>query len=390
MTMFEDRLQVALHDLAEDTGPAPLARWAARVPSHPAPRARVLALPLVAAAVVVTLLVVAVVVVVRREPPSVVEPVDQPPRVVRVSGTTSAAPGRSVLAFTLGHLGDGSTSPTGYLVAGSEGSGGSGGSEGAVALPEEQLVQPVANYARPQMSADGHYFLVQVVRQPANDHSGRPPEMTLVDLETGRRDRLGGAAGFCPELSPDSRSVAFLAGTGVRVLDVSSRDSRPVSTEVRPDAVTGCAGGIGWSPDRRTLAVGRPAHLGSGDVDSTRVVTLDGRTVRDLRGHLVNGSMSWSPDGAALLLYTPQTGRYTVGRPDGSPPTSVTAPADAVGAVGWAGSRVVWLLGGAGAQRLVTTDVEGGDVRPWTVLDVGERPLVSIQWSRDLAGTAAR
>ena len=48
MTMFEDRLQVALHDLAEDTGPAPLARWAARVPSHPAPRARVLALPLVA------------------------------------------------------------------------------------------------------------------------------------------------------------------------------------------------------------------------------------------------------------------------------------------------------------------------------------------------------
>ena len=174
------------------------------------------------------------------------------------------------------------------------------------------------------------------------------------------------------------------------MLDVASRTSTVVQDEVRPDARAGCAGGIGWSPDGALLAIGRPAHLEPATVDGTRVVTAAGRTVTDLPGHLVNGSMSWAPDGLTLLLYTPRDGRYAIGRLDGSAPAPLDAPRDAVAAVGYAGTKVVWLLGGAGDQRLVTTDTEGGDPGPWVRLDVGDLPVASIQWSRDLSGTAAR
>ncbi len=116
------------------------------------------------------------------------------------------------------------------------------------------------------------------------------------------------------------------------------------------------------------------------------MLDLDGRPVVNLEGHLVNGSMAWSPDGTNLLLYTPQTGVYAIGSLEGSDPVAVPAPADTLSAVGWAGSRIVWLVGGAGDQRLVTTDRAGRGVRPWIRFDVGDLPVSAVQWSRDLGG----
>jgi hypothetical protein len=183
--------------------------------------------------------------------------------------------------------------------------------------------------------------------------------------------------------------VAFLSDAGVRRVDVrTGRVSAVQMSEARPDAAAGCAGGIGWSPVDDLIAFGRPTFQ-AGRPDSTQVVDLDGRTVAELGGHLVNGSMSWSPDGATLLLYTPQTGEYTLARLDGTA-VPVAAPPDTVSALGWAGSRIVWLTGSVGEQRLVTTDRDGHQLRPWTRLAVGDRPVSSVTWSWDLAGTAAR
>jgi hypothetical protein len=375
---FEDRLQVALRDLADDLGTEPRLRWVA--PAKP-DRTRARRALAVAATVVAAVLLTAAVVVLRPDSSGIVEPVRQPPRVVGLSGQESAAPGRSVLAFTLSDASEPSVRQP-YLVP--------VGSQDAVGLPLDlDQVVPTFNYARPQLSAGGGEYLVQDERRSSYLHSGDFPTIVVVDLATGRHNDLGGAKGFCPELSPDSRWVAYLGRTGVRRVEVRTGRHLPVQrNEPRPDAQGGCAGGIGWSPDGRLLAIGRPGHFESRETDSTRVLDLDGRTVVDLDGHLVNGSMSWSPDGATLLLYTPQTGGYAIARLDGSAPVAVRAPADATTAVGWAGSRIVWLLGAAGGQRLVTTDRDGHELRPWLRFDVGDLPVSAIQWSRDLGGTA--
>jgi hypothetical protein len=49
----------------------------------------------------------------------------------------------------------------------------------------------------------------------------------------------------------------------------------------------------------------------------------------------------------------------------------------------------VWLAGTPGDQRLVTTDVDGGDERLWIRFDVGARAIETVSWSTALAGTEA-
>jgi len=374
MNTFEDNLQVALRDLAEDVGTEPQLRWVA-----PAKPDRTRARRALAVAAIVLAVVATSVVVLRQDRPTVVEPVRRPPHVVGLSGEDAPAPGQAVLSFTLGDL-SGSDHLASYVVA--------LGARDAVGLPLEDEL-PSANFARPQLSATGRHYLAQDERFSASWNSELYPTIVLVDLLTGRRNDLGGARGFCPELSPDDRWVAFLSDTGVRRVDVrTGRISAVQMSEARPDAAAGCAGGIGWSPVDDLIAFGRPTFQ-AGRPDSTQVVDLDGRTVAELGGHLVNGSMSWSPDGATLLLYTPQTGEYTLARLDGTA-VPVPAPPDTVSALGWAGSRIVWLTGSVGEQRLVTTDRDGRQLRPWTRLAVGDRPVTSVTWSWDLAGTAAR
>ena len=57
--------------------------------------------------------------------------------------------------------------------------------------------------------------------------------------------------------------------------------------------------------------------------------------------------------------------------------------------IGWTGDRVVWLTGGVGQQRLVTTDRQGPGWREFCGRDwtSGSQRLVeNVSWSRDLSG----
>jgi hypothetical protein len=114
-----------------------------------------------------------------------------------------------------------------------------------------------------------------------------------------------------------------------------------------------------------------------------------GRTVVRLPGRVaVNSGMSWAPDGRSILLYDRAGGRYVVRDVTSGVESDLQRPPDAVRPMGWAGSRVVWLVGPPGDQRLVSTDRSGADPQPWMRLDIGDRPVESVQWSRDLGGTA--
>lgn len=371
MSTFEDGLRTALQDLADDVRPVHLA---GRLMISPAPvrqRRRTTVVALAAATVLAVL--VASVLVLRLDKPRLAEPTRQPPRVVRLSGT-SAAPGPARLAFSIGVSGD--SEQSGYLVP--------TGRDEALTMVTGPHVDPGF---RQQLVLDGRSLLV--ARDPYIDAnvSDQPARVALVDLRTGRRDDLGGLRGNCVEASSDARALVYFEGTSVQVLDVRTRRSTSLMTVPNASLEAGCAGGFGWSPDGDLIAVGRREYLSTRTPDGVVVVDRRGTVVAALPGHLANRSQSWSPDGADLLVYEERTGRFLVAPLDGSAPTVLRRPVDAVSALGWAGRRVVWLTGSAGEQELVTTDRLGRDTRTWSVLDVGGQPVVDVQWSRDLSGT---
>ena len=71
-------------------------------------------------------------------------------------------------------------------------------------------------------------------------------------------------------------------------------------------------------------------------------------------------------------------------------PTVLRAPADAVRPLGWSGSRIVWLTGATGSQRLVLADEESHHVETWMRFDVGAVPVEDVTWSTDLTGRVRR
>ena len=105
---------------------------------------------------------------------------------------------------------------------------------------------------------------------------------------------------------------------------------------------------------------------------------------------MVNGSQSRTPDSRSLLVYDKQGPTFSVRHLDGSAPTVLRVPADAVRPLGWAGSRIVWLTGAPGAQRLVLADEESQHAETWMRFDVGAVPVEGVTWSTDLTGTVRR
>ena len=381
MNTYEDRLQVALRDLADDVGAEPALRWAG--PPAPARRRARVALA-VAAVVVLAMVMTASVVALRQDRSRIVEPVEQPPHVVRLAGTSSAVPGPVVLAVTL--------------------SGGTGGAAdvlhqgaqtvfllGAGTNRAVRLTEPTGeHYFRQQLAADGDHLLLQIDPYIAAQDSTANGRFVVLDLRSGDPAGVGEVRGLCPELAPDASAVAFHQNDAVFLLDPSTGAQTPLVTQGQPtaDNEAGCVGGLGWSPDGQLLAVGRPSHHDLGLPSTTRVFTRSGAQTAALPGHLVNDSMSWSPDSRSVLLYDDRAGTYYVGAVDGSA-TEVPRPTDAFTALGWAGSRIVWLSGTTGHQSLVTTDLAGDDVRTWLRFAVGGRMVTAVQWSTDLSGTAA-
>lgn len=357
MNDTETRLRSALHDLADEVAPAPLLERLQRNHRSAVHRRR-LTLAVVAAATVAAVAAGSLVIQ-RMDQSRFIEPVKRPPKVFRLSGATASAPGQAQVAVLTAQSAVGIA--TAHLA--------SGDAQRAVSLPPSDWVPSVFTQ---QLSADG----TQLVRGYDRVFDLR---MEVVDLTTGSTRRLRDYRGWCPRLAPDNRTLAFFdkETEGLLFIDVVTGRTLPGSGRVI-NLDPPCAG-VGFSPDGRRLAVGGP--------EATLLLDLRGRTLARIPGRFpVNGPMSWSPDGRSLQMYDSAAGRFVVADVDDGGETVPAQPADAVRPVGWAGSRIVWLTGSPGRYRLVSTDGLGNDPRPWMRLDIGDRPVESVMWSRDLSG----
>jgi Tol biopolymer transport system component len=298
--------------------------------------------------------------------PHVIHPVVHPPKVIRLAGAATSAPGRAVMEVTFAPLRE--RGPDTYVLV--------PGHDEATRVPASQHGPKAFSQ---HLSHDGTRLMVQM------DTAGAPT-LEILDLRTGRRDHLTGVVGYCPRLSPDHRTVAVWAPSdepdSLVLVDVATRTVHEVPRAARPQtsSVGGCTS-VGWSPDGTQLAM--PAGEGSRVIDTQRhlVAALPSRS-------LVNGAQSWSPDGRRILLYVRSEGRFVVHTLATGEDTSLGEVRLAMAPLGWVGSRVVWLAGSPGHQRLVTTDVHGSDEQLWTRFDVGGRTVQSVSWSGELAGRA--
>jgi hypothetical protein len=351
-TSYEDRLRTALRDTADEVQPV---EFLPRLAGEPvaAPHRRRLAVAAVAAAVA-ALVAIGSVLLLRADRPSIIEPVERPPKVFRLSGDASLAPGRAQIAV-LTSRGNAYVHPVG------------GGP--AVRLAKTDWLRGAYTQS---LAMDG----TRVIRQ---SYDWR---LEIVDLSSGQTNRLGGFRGFCPQLSPDSRTVLAIHSRTHRLtfLDARSGERLPGGRAPFGDGA-GCPS-IAWSPDGKLIVM---SYQGE-----TLLLDRRGRTVRRMQDRSpVNGHMSWAPDGQSILMYHQPSGRFVVARLDGEPESVLAAPRSGGRPLGWAGTRIVWLVGPPGNQRLVTTDRTGADLQPWTRLEIGDRSVASVQWSRALTGRAA-
>lgn len=369
MSTFEGRLEVALRDLADEVVPVRLLerlrpadeeiRWS---------RGHQVVVGLAAAVVLVV--VAASLAWVRLDGPRIFEPVQQPPKVFRVTGATSTAPGRATMAVSLTD-----TSAEGapaYLVA---------SADGAVRkLPASSRLYPVESQ---RLAAAG-----RILVRKNQDAVG--PAHVLVDLESGRVQPIDDTDALFLTLSSDGRTVAEYTPRDVRLRSLATgsrhvlrRLATPAGSSVigtdHPGS-SGAIGAIGWSPAGDLLAL----HDGA----DTLVVDLRGGLRARLRGaRLVNGSQSWSPDATRILVYDGAGARFSVREADGTGTTLLHAPPEALRPMGWSGSRVVWLSGSPGGQRLLTCDLSAQGCRTWMRFDVGTAGVEGVTWSAALAGT---
>jgi hypothetical protein len=371
--MFEERLQVALQDLADEVHPAQLLDRPLEARPRPQQARRTL---LVTAAAVAALVVgIASAVWLRTDGPHLVEPVQHPPKVFRLSGLASEAPGRATMAVVLT---DTTATPSGgpaYLVPATGGP--------VVALPSSAQ----ASFAVLQrLSSDGRV----VIRQNGGSVGAA---FVLVDLASGRAQALDDDDALDLALSPDGGTAAEYTDDAVVLVDLGSgarhvlwRLANPLVAPLFGTGASGTetvVGSMGWSPDGSLLAVR----------DGPDILVLDrhGELRTRLRGAaMVNGSQSWSPDGRGLLVYDGHGPTFSVRHLDGTAPTILRAPRAAVRPLGWAGSRIVWLTGAAGAQRLVLADVSATHTETWMRFDVGAVSVESVTWSSALTGTVRR
>lgn len=362
MSDIEDRLRATLGELADEARPAPLLQRLEQRPAAHYPRRHVVVIA--AAAAVAVLIAVATVVLRPHSEDGIIEPTVRPPKILRLSGEASARPGRGAFALVLRDPAaeDFVHEKPAYLLP--------LGRDRAVLLDESD-VEPTSTE---HLSVDGSR-IIRWKLDTATDASG----LEIVNLVSGDIDDVHGEQGVCPALSPDNTMVAAYRPSEVVLIKVRSGTHRvvghPSTTEIE-DCVAPA-----WAPDSNRVVIR----------DGAGSTLLDRRGLRQARlpgVHPVNGSMSWSPDGRSLLLYESSRGRYVSRQIGERSETRLEQPPDAVQPVGWAGSRIVWLAGTFGDQRLVTTDASGRDPRLWMRLDTGTLPIETVSWSTPLRGAA--
>lgn len=364
-TPVEDLLRATLHDLADQAHPAP---FLIRLDAGSARTARRRRRALVAVATSIALIVAAGFVLrLRTDPATIIEPVVRPPKVLSVSDVESGSPGRADFSLQLAAGPGGDDRPwSTYVVP--------PGQSTAVRLP---FTARVPSAWSEMLSADGTRYVWQ------ND-TWLDPRLEIIDLRNGRSDEVGGFLGYCPELSPDNRTVAAFTDAEVVLVDVApgTASALPqVTAKISRVVDVPCGGALAWSPSGDRLA----ARVAGG----TSLVDRSGDLVLRVDGLVpTNGSMSWSPDGPSILVYDGDRSRFQTVRSDDGGVAPLRTPAGAVRPLGWAGSRIVWLAGAYGDQNLISTDRDGRGARTWMRFDVGELPVRNVHWSVDLRGTA--
>jgi hypothetical protein len=361
---IEDRLREALAREAERVEAAPMLHRldAGRESSRSVVRFASLA----TAAAVLLAVAVAAVLVLRWDRPTVVDPVDRPPKVFHLAAAESLRAGTGDLLVVLPTKdGEGARATVWSATTGR-----------TVELPESRGLPWGAAWSQ-QLSRDGTHL----VRQRWYDNV-----LEVVDLRAGTVDDLGGITGYCPALSPDSTTVAFVRPSGRDAVlhDLASGLERVVGTtahSVVTDESDCTDDTFAWAPGGDRIALL--------SVHDTTVLATNGRAERTIRqAHVTNGSMSWSPDGRRLLLYRRLPGTFVAMTLEDGSVERLVAPPDAVRPVGWSGGRVVWLVGPVGQQRLVLAAPDGADREPWMRLEVGGSPVRTVSWSTRLAGTS--
>jgi hypothetical protein len=366
MSIFEDRLRDTLNEMADEVRPVAMLPRLQHRQTRRHTQLRNLRVAAIAAAIIGAL-VAGSLILLRAGNPRVIEPVDHPPKTIRLVSAETAAPGRTALLLVIAD----NTSTTVI------------NEKPAYALPVGGHHAILVKETNPDAVWTDHLSLdgTRLVREVTNrDDSGFAPSrgMEILDLQTGAVDDVHGATATCPALSPDNRMVAAYRSNDMILIDVATGGEHPIGLHGAGRAY--CAGTFAWSPDASRV-------VGPDDADSV-VLDRRGRHRSRLTGvHVANGSMSWSPDGRFLLLYNAGNAQFVVRDMEERTNSGLQRPPDAVRPLGWAGSRIVWLIGQVGDQRLVTTDSSGRDPRLWTRLETDGLPIESVSWSNDLAGT---
>lgn len=365
MTVTESRLREVLTELADEAQPVPLLhRLDRRMPA--ADRRRRLVITAVAAATAVV--VAASAGLVWSWTTSMPQPAHQPVEVFELDTVRTTRPGRAWFVVTLA----GSNHVAGNEIPAFVAPAGSG--RAVLVPPSTARPTPFAQ----RLSADG----TRLTRFTQTNLD--PAAVEVLDLTTGeiRGEELGPALDgfvYAAELSPDNGTVAIYLDGQVRVVDVGTGAATTVHRQPIWDEFDSFSPGVGWSPEGTRLAVHDEADL--------LVLDRAGQLLQELVGtHLVNGSQSWSPDGESVIGYDVARAQFQIVPVDGGSRRELEPPAGAIRPLGWAGDRVVWLAGDPGDQRLLTADDDGADARTWLRFEVGDVPVESVTWSRDLSG----
>jgi tricorn protease len=117
------------------------------------------------------------------------------------------------------------------------------------------------------------------------------------------RDPKGEAA---PTFSPDGKSVAFLRDAReIRVLDLESKQERPLANGVFERPPISSTRPFVWSPDNKWIAF---TSAGAKAFTNVSVVPAAGGEAKQVSflANVFNDTVSWSPDGAFILFDTGQ------------------------------------------------------------------------------------
>ena len=222
---------------------------------------------------------------------------------------------------------------------------------GGIAVVEKPSEQHQKELGEPTFSPDGRYIYFSLDRTPgpifeyAQDSNGQVFEIRRHDLQTGETESfISGAGGAVrPAASPDGKHLAFVrrirGKSALFVKDLESGAERPVFKDLDQDlqevwAVHGTYPNMDWTPDSRSIVFWAGGGIKRVDVASGAVQDIpfhvqDTRTVYDAPRPKIDVAPSTftttmvrnaeiSPDGSKVVFES--AGRlYVKTLPDGSP-----------------------------------------------------------------------